>query len=231
MGSLLRGHIDPWFGHQVNNLTVGHLGRLEILLMCYDDGDVVAYYTRKIAMHIERHSAKWNASPPPHERAPQPFFHETVGDSAWGLAIHKQSRLIAVSTNMHEVIVFAFALSPPDPGGRSPDGRTGYDVPPHDEKAPMTWSGLDAVELEDHLRARDRDWTILLPMSHYGNNMPSIGFADDKTGNAEKVVAVDILGCCWIMDIWNVGSRPVRIVPPNDAPPRQRMGRPGPARG
>jgi len=39
------------------------------------------------------------------------FFHENVGKTAWGLAIHEKSRLIAVSSNLREVTVFCFGSS------------------------------------------------------------------------------------------------------------------------
>jgi hypothetical protein len=38
------------------------------------------------------------------------FFHENVGQSVWGLAIHEQSRLIAVSSNAREVTLFIFGF-------------------------------------------------------------------------------------------------------------------------
>ena len=38
------------------------------------------------------------------------FLHENVGMSAWGLAIHEKSRMIAVSSNLKEVTVFMPAL-------------------------------------------------------------------------------------------------------------------------
>ncbi len=173
---------------------------------------MIAYYTRRIAKYVERHSPLWHANPPSPGKVPKPFFHETVGASAWGLAIHGQSRLIAVSTNMHEINVFAFALNPPF-NGQVPDATTKFRISKN-EKAPLSWAGLNPAELEGHLRARDRDWRILLPLTADGSNMPSISFADDKKGNAEKVVAVDIIGYCWVLDIWKVGSRPIRIAPP-----------------
>ncbi len=39
--------------------------------------------------------------------------------------------------------------------------------------------------------------------------MPNVAFCDDEAGNAEKVVAVDISGNTWIMDIWKLCSDPV----------------------
>jgi len=196
----------------VNHLIVGELGDSEILLLCYDDGDVIAYYTHCIATYTG--DGTWSSPPRPSSppRVPKPFFHESVGISAWGLAVHKQSRLIAVSSNMHEVTVFAFALRPVRPAGPSTAAdRRGF---PAVDSSPKTNAGLSAMELERHLRRRDRYWRIILPVSEFGNNIPNIAFWDDDQGNAEKVVAVDLNGFCWLLDIWKVGSHPVNIIVP-----------------
>lgn len=42
---------------------------------------------------------------------PGSFFHENVGMTAWGLALHEESRLIAVSSNRREVTVFVPAIT------------------------------------------------------------------------------------------------------------------------
>jgi hypothetical protein len=55
------------------------------------------------------------------------FFIENVGDSAWGLAIHQQSRLIAASSNKHEVQIFAPALADAEPDRATPKSRTNGD--------------------------------------------------------------------------------------------------------
>ncbi len=73
------GYINKAFPHQINHLIVGDLGELEVLFFCYDDGDVVAYYTHQIAHRVLEGSRR---SPVPEE-----FFHGNVGMSAWGLAI------------------------------------------------------------------------------------------------------------------------------------------------
>lgn len=41
----------------------------------------------------------------------RPFFHRNVEASAWGLAVHRQARLIAISANPGRVTVIAFALT------------------------------------------------------------------------------------------------------------------------
>lgn len=120
------GHVSRALPQSVNHLQVGDLGDKEILLAARDNGDVVAWYTDIIARAVEqqlallaRREASGKEIVPPPLRPkdkdyppPQPrhFFAENVGNSAWGLAIHKRDRLIAVSSNNAEVTVFAFAL-------------------------------------------------------------------------------------------------------------------------
>ncbi|OAA68482.1 Ribonucleotide reductase, transcriptional regulator CRT10 [Niveomyces insectorum RCEF 264] len=210
---LLGGYINFTFHHQANHILVGDLGDDEILLLAYDDGDVIAYYTQHIVSHIERRTRL-------QQRGtfglplvkPRPFFSETVGKTAWGLAIHAQSRLIAVSTNLAEVNVFAFALRPAKPADLHPYKTPTLTVPT-DDASPTTWAGVSALELESQLRLRNRNWRILLPLGPNGHNIPSIDFIDDVDGNAEKVAAIDINGLLWILDIWKVGSLPLSLDP------------------
>jgi hypothetical protein len=78
------GHIDRVNGHNVNHIIVGDFGALEAVVVCCDDGDVVGFYTHSI-------QAALKASPEKQSKV-RPFFHENVGISAWGLAIHAKSR-------------------------------------------------------------------------------------------------------------------------------------------
>jgi CRT10 len=207
VGKVIGGAIDRSFPHQVNNLMVGNLGDLEVLFFALDDGDVGAYYTHTIARYITANGEqRQGASGGPSPRLPLPkqFFHENVGMSAWGLAIHEQSRLLAVGSNRHEVTVFAFAINrkpaPADPSAR-------------DDHSPLVWSGQTALELEKHFQSRTRTWRIILPTGQEGHNIPSIAFAEDEAGYAESVVAVDINGFTWILDIWKIGSFPIQMPP------------------
>ncbi|KAL5377600.1 hypothetical protein DPSP01_009654 [Paraphaeosphaeria sporulosa] len=45
-----------------------------------------------------------------------PLQHINVGSSAWGLAVHRNARLIAISANTHLVTVVAYGLSQPEGG-------------------------------------------------------------------------------------------------------------------
>ena len=177
--------------------------------MCYDDGDVIAYYTHLIAHSVEQ-AASSGPLLFPFSRAanPKPFFHDNVGASAWGLAIHKKSRLLAVSCNKHDVTIFASAMNPLR---RRPSEFLGDPTP--DDQSPKVWSGQSALELEKHFQSRTRTWRIVLPLGPEANNIPSIAFIDDEGGHADKIVAVDIHGNTWIVNIWQIGSCPVLYLP------------------
>ncbi|EFX04718.1 hypothetical protein CMQ_1646 [Grosmannia clavigera kw1407] len=211
------GYIDPKFPHQANHAIVGNLGSQEILLLGYDDGDVIAYYTHHIRDYLERRSRRPRRRQQQQQqplKKPKPFFHQTVGMSAWGLAIHAQSRLIAVSSNLYEVNVFAFALYPPSPSrSAGSTGRLGvFHRPPAASADGRPTSDLELLRL---LHLRDRNWRILLPLGLSGHNMPGIAFIDDANGDAEKVIGVDIHGNAWFLDLWKVGvNRALVILPP-----------------
>ncbi|OLN82041.1 hypothetical protein CCHL11_08675 [Colletotrichum chlorophyti] len=181
------GTIDRRFFHQANHIATGFLGREEVLVSAYDDGSVFAYYTRHIADYIERTSSgcRYPVSVPSY------FFRESVGISAWGIAIHQKSRLIAISSNRLEVTVFAFGLS------RLPEAMECRERP------------VDYCERS--VLKRKRNWRIVIPLGEGGHNIPNISLWDDHEGFAEKVVANDIYGHTWILDIWRVGTAPVKI--------------------
>ncbi len=207
------GYISLHVPHQANHLIIGDLGDDEILLLAYDDGDVFAYYTRHIFNYVSsvsRRAQRARHAP----KLPQPFFRETVGMSAWGLAIHSQSRLIAVSSNLGEVNVFAFALKQSKPGDPQ-QHKTQPLIVPEVDPSPVALPEVSALELEALFRLRDREWRILLPLGVTSSNVPCVAFIDDVNGNAEKVIAVDIQSSTWILDIWKVGSRPLKLTSPN----------------
>lgn len=222
MSYLVGGYLDDDFPHQVNHLIVGELGQEEILLLAYDDGDVIGYYTRHIENELLRREREGRLG----GIAPEPFFHENVGKSAWGLAVHKQSRIIAVSSNLHNVCVFVFALTGAsykhtveadsvelfrnvvkDENGNAVDPRRGSSQTPGE-----TDSYKAAKVLERLIRHRDANWRIVLETGRTGTNIPNITFSDDRHGEADKIVAVDINGALWLMDIWHFNQNPHAMI-------------------
>ncbi|KAI0600796.1 hypothetical protein F4775DRAFT_543476 [Biscogniauxia sp. FL1348] len=215
MGIVVGGYLDQSFPHQVNHLIVGDFGDEEILLLAYDDGDVIGFYTRHIEDELLRLEYDDDIGSP---RVPKPFFHENVGKSAWGLAVHKQSRIIAVGANTHNVCVFIFALT----GElyqhveeadhveffrtliKNEKGILGNRVTSGGEKDTAKF----ASRLEHAVRRRDANWRIVLETGNAGDNIPNVAFGSDADGDAEKVVAVDVKGNLWIMDIWRMNKCP-----------------------
>ncbi|KAK4191767.1 hypothetical protein QBC35DRAFT_485858 [Podospora australis] len=209
LAKLYPGEIDRKFSHQVNNLIVGNLGNLEIVLFAFDDGDVGAYHTNVLAEYITTVAEAIEAGRHrhPYSHFPKQFFAENVGLSAWGLAVHQQSRLIAVGSNRQEITVFAFALKNHDRRRQHPTQTE--DPAPEIDDSPMTWSGQTALELQKHYQSRTRTWKMTFPLGMVAHNIPSVSFMDDPRGNAEKVVAMDITAHTWIVDLWSIGTSPV----------------------
>ncbi|KAK0747887.1 hypothetical protein B0T21DRAFT_343611 [Apiosordaria backusii] len=202
VASLYPGELDRRFPHQINHMIVGNLGNLEIVLFAFDDGDVGAYYTHTLVHWIKTHSKHDGTGPlTRHPPKAKMFFHENVSLSAWGLAIHQHSRLIAVGSNRHEATVFAFALPRHDRAG-SVDEL---------DDSPEIWAGQTALQLQKHFQSRTRTWKITLPLGAAGHNIPSLAFIDDEHGNADKVAAIDIWGVVWLLDIWKLGIKPTTI--------------------
>ncbi|KAI0848885.1 hypothetical protein F5Y00DRAFT_236902 [Daldinia vernicosa] len=215
MGIEVGGYLDNIFPHQVNHLVVGDLGDQEVLLLAYDDGDVIGYYTRAIENELLRRERDGRDL----EIVPKPFLHENVGKSAWGLAVHKNSRLIAVSSNLHTVCVFVFALTGKhyrhNPGvdtveffrnvAKDLNGNTSESL--NSSPTPDKETGY-VSPLEKAIRRRDANWRIILETGREGANIPNIAFANDNEGKADKIVAIDIEGRLWVMDIWNFSGRP-----------------------
>lgn len=180
------GSVDPGHPHTINHLITGFLGEEEITLACFDDGDVAAYYNHEIADWISSNGTGPLTPPGAHKQRPQFFFRQNVGRSAWGLAIHRLTRLIAVSSNRAEVTVFAPALT---------------------SRAEFNQSD----ELEVSVRKRTNNWRIVVALGPKADNIPNISFLDRSDGQAEKICAVDINGTLWIADIWRP-CQPVRKI-------------------
>jgi hypothetical protein len=99
----LSGTLDPQNPRGINYLVIQDLGLEEIVAVARDDGDVEAYLVAHVVHAVERCAAGEVAEV-------LPFFQSNVGLSAWGLAIHSNARIIAASSNTHNVTVFKFGL-------------------------------------------------------------------------------------------------------------------------
>lgn len=191
----LPGTIDPRRPHTINHIITGMLGDCEVVVAAYDNGEVVAYNVNLILKEIEQLDRSAPQSVPQPHATTQPFLHDNVGDSAWGLAVHGQSRLIAVSSNLKQVTVFAFAL-------RGFQGNK-------DVKTHAMCEGCHDVESQ--VRKRARMWRIVITMAQGTENLPNVSFLDDVDGEADKICAVDILGSSWIAHIWKPAQPIVQL--------------------
>lgn len=244
--------INPSCPNAINHMVVGDLGDQEILVVCRDNGDVAAWYTAVIAEYIQTNQRMRKDRDQTKDRGqqtdkiqqqphPRHFFADNVGESAWGLAVHKKSRLIAVSSNGHEVTVFAFALNgdkdisgTPSQGGEEPVimlPQTKPSVPADKIDEPSLRTTKDSRQaivkgvqeeaaeqidiLQQRLQARQRTWRIVLSFGVDASNMPSIAICDDADGNGSRIAAIDINGYLYVADIWQIARKPIRIPPHN----------------
>ncbi|KAF2016712.1 hypothetical protein BU24DRAFT_451181 [Aaosphaeria arxii CBS 175.79] len=153
------GHyVDYIHPHSINHLRLDYLGTEEILLAVCDDGDVIAYTTASIQRAIDQQQAGLEGKEKPYIR---PLLHRNVGMSAWGISVHREARLIAISANTANVTVIAFGLSeqPLDPL-RSFEGSPEIPSIPHDPQQ---------AGIQD--RSKDRVITLV-----GRGNIPSVSF-------------------------------------------------------
>jgi len=193
----LIGHLDPRHPHAVNNILVDDLGEEEIIACVCDDGDVLAYRTSAVFKAVERRNTHIELGCNDDESL-RPFFNENVGMSAWGLAVHKASRMIAVSANTAEITVFAFALSTGSVHSEDDD------APPAVEHLSEHTTWLKIAGKHEVLSSTQRSQNIRIVLEGHRNNIPSIAFCnthDDKEGR--WLISTDIDGLMIVWEIWS----------------------------
>ena len=205
----LVGYVYPTVPQGVNHMVVRDLGDEEILLIACDSGDVIGFTTRSVELSFKRQEDTH------HENEPydlKPFFHENVGDSAWGLDVHKSDRLIAVSSNTHDILIFAFALSSetPDPSFDSyMDNHTYNEFGSSSQQAELSvhWNAL--THANDRLCRGQRNFAWNLREHH--ENIPSVAFYNDSTTPVDDVylISTDIEGLVKIWSVWARESWPI----------------------
>lgn len=205
----LPGHLNPRYPHVINHMVVDDLGDEETLACCCDDGDVVLYHVTAIARVIDLRAehgpfdARRNgAEDCGGLRAVRPFYHWNVGRSAWGLAMHKAGRMLAVSNNNHVIDVVAFALRHPAPGSSSASSASD-----DDDKV-----GLLAADPSTSAVVAPRPRPVgnrHVRLSGHLSNIPSVAFCNDDGHDAkgEWLVSTDIDG---VMIVWDIWSREIR---------------------
>lgn len=192
----LRGYIDRDEPHAINYLIVQKLGKDEVIANVRDDGDVEVFLVRHIVHAIATLVNRIDISKDPVADNVKPLFLRNVGISAWGLAIHTEARIIAVSSNRHEVTIFRFGLV--DEFGDTQTPRK--QAKSIDDGHPSRW---DEERRGDNVDSRpERKTDVTRQVLNGEANIPHIAFCntgDDPDGR--WLLTTDISGVCRAIDL------------------------------
>ena len=183
----LTGYIDQRNPHSINNLVVAPFGTEEVIAAVRDDGDVDAFLTRHIVQAIERRSEPDSTIGIDGDEI-RPFFQSNVGISAWGLAVHSEARILATSSNAHEVRVFKFGLLHVD----DPESSSDEDAE----------DNFEALQKPGSSYERHRKTDVTHHVLNGDQNIPYISFCN--TGDdpeARWLLTTDISGVCRVMNL------------------------------
>lgn len=212
------GYIDQRDPHAINNLIVGDLGTEEILLLATDSGNVTAYHTTAIKEAIERDPYRFSKEGRSDTVGLRAFWSQWVRESAWGLALHTEARMIAVSANVPHVrrvtvveptvtdstatiTVFAFALTEDtqDESGESQfiDDDMGFNE--------GEWANWDPAGSTSKKISRSRNYRIVLRgETGHRSNIPSVSFVNTRQDTQGIwLLSTDISG---VMKLWQIWS-------------------------
>lgn len=198
-------------GHCINHLIVGNLGSQEILLLAIDSGNVEAYYTLSILAAI--HETKKNGLDGRFANTVglRPFFKHWVHQSVWGLDIHSEARMIAVSSNVPSrgqpsndldpvasITVFAFALAhsslEPEEDLEEDDDEDMY------EADWLEWNVQQDVERPERFRNYKM---VLKGQDGHEHNVPNVSFLNSPEDlDGVWLLSTDITGVMKLWQIW-----------------------------
>ena len=201
-----QGYIDARQSHTINHIIVGDLGTEEILLVATDSGNIAAYHTKAIRDAIAKDPYKYSADGRSDFVGVRAFFSHWVHESAWGLAIHKEARMIAVSANTPfstpsqddhaKITVFAFALT-----GQVDAEYTVNDGGAVEPLEQLEWKAWVPIPYEPWLGDRTHNYKTVL--SGHIDNIPNISFINsshDRDGS--WLLSTDIGGRMKLWHVW-----------------------------
>ncbi|KAI9686804.1 MAG: hypothetical protein M1820_010566 [Bogoriella megaspora] len=185
----LPGYNNPDIPHGINHLLVDFLGDEEILAVACDDGDVMAYYLKDIQHAIDIGK----------DCDLRPFIHENVSDSAWGLAVHRQARMLAVSSNTKQITVYGFALE------KLPCSCH------HQSNDPSSWLGdnrfdssRESTKGSTFLYNRTRNRRMILKTGFASSNIPCINFCNaPEDPHGRFLISTNVQGVTTVWDLEN----------------------------
>ncbi|RJE25150.1 hypothetical protein PHISCL_02489 [Aspergillus sclerotialis] len=213
------GYITPHYPHSINNMLVGDLGLEEVLLCVTDSGNVCGYRVEAIFSVLER-AEQADLERPFNSTDVTPFLVENVQSSAWGLAIHKFARQIAVSANTGLVTVFAFALAGPGCADRLDLNHPAVDS--NLENNDPTWFIADSEAKFEQMHSEKlhlyRTQNVKMTYLGHFTNIPSVSFFNcDLDPNGKWMFSTDIDNKLLVWNVWE--SRcPVNVFHFNGTP-------------
>ncbi|KAL9102240.1 MAG: hypothetical protein Q9163_002576 [Psora crenata] len=210
----LKGYINYRRPQAANHIIIKDLGDEEILLIACDGGDVIGYTTRSVALAVGEQQAANSALS---LLSPNPFFHENVGDSAWGLDVHQKARLLAVSCNSRDIIIFAFALINKELPQSSIEERVGPMIGLEerlacdDMYAPL--SSLWKATYRGGWRHLRDQTNFAFTLTGHMTNIPNISFLNSTVDPdaCPYLASIDIEGNALLWDVW---ERDIRSLAP-----------------
>lgn len=136
--------------------------------------------------------------------------------------------MIAVSSNNREVAVFRYGCTTTSTSTST--GTTTYEdydeglLDVCSEEIQLTESKaalFPAIDRPDST-IRWNSFRRVLKLGPEGHNIPSIDFANDSNGDAHSILATDIVGNLWLLDIWgDEAENPTKRIPSiHKDPPR-----------
>ena len=190
----LPGHHSVDYPHAINQLLVDRLGDLEIVVIACDDGDVIAYLVKDIQHAIDCGVRKIRRSGQCDDgnNHLRPILHDNVGKSAWGLAVHRKARMLAVSANTKDITIYSFALT--DEQGRSSpsceEGNGGFNGTKESITGP--------VFLYDRAISR----RMILRTDSVASNIPNISFCNtSEDPHGRFLASTNIVGVTTLWDL------------------------------
>ncbi|KAI5854725.1 hypothetical protein BZA05DRAFT_392350 [Tricharina praecox] len=160
----------------INSLTVGELGCEEVLVSAHADGDVMVWYTKDLKLMLQYN----------------------VGSSAWGVALHKERRRLAVSANSWKITVFELAAGGDQEMGVGSDegGEVGGVAARADEGPRMP-----------HIKIQGKDEVVVnckILVGGHSHNIPNVTFMDDESGRWLASTSIDGTVIVWDVDTQQV---------------------------
>ncbi|KAF9701811.1 hypothetical protein EKO04_000437 [Ascochyta lentis] len=197
----LQPGIDYEDSHSITRLHVDYLGQDEIILITCDDGDVIGYRTEEIQRVLDKRTESSDDEQEFQLEDPvRTFLHRNVGASAWGLAIHREARMIAISANTHKVTVLAYALAT---ATGSPNDFSDSDSELEDCPEEEDPTDFPAPRRQDHV--------ITLSARH---NVPAVSFNntdDDASGRWLSSSSIDGEATIWDLHQSTRSARTIQL--------------------